>query len=87
MTPGQTNRLLGYPSDARLLREVPKGLSEWAIHPGLANAELRAIEGEGSLFRQADFDFLTSPEARLIINEEGIILLDYRTLQVVWRGK
>ncbi len=87
MTPGQTNRLLGYPSDARLLREVPKGLSEWAIHPGLANAELRAIEGEGSLFRQADFDFLISEEARQVVKEEGILLLDYRALQAVWRGK
>jgi predicted glycoside hydrolase/deacetylase ChbG (UPF0249 family) len=71
----------------QLLRELPPGLSEWAVHPGLANAELRAIEGEGSLFRQADFDFLTSPEAQQIVNEEGIVLLDYRALQAVWRGK
>jgi predicted glycoside hydrolase/deacetylase ChbG (UPF0249 family) len=71
----------------QLLRELPHGLSEWAVHPGLANAELRAIEGEGSLFRQADFDFFTSPEAQQIVNEEGIILLDYRALQAVWRGK
>jgi hypothetical protein len=72
---------------AQLLRELPEGLSEWAVHPGLAHAELRAIEGDGSLFRQADFDFLTSPEAKQIVNEEGIILLDYRTLQDVWRAK
>jgi hypothetical protein len=78
MTLGQTNRLL---------RELPAGLSEWAVHPGLANAELRAIEGEGSLFRQADFDFLISEEARQVVKEEGILLLDYRALQAVWRGK
>jgi chitin disaccharide deacetylase len=71
----------------QLLRELPEGLSEWAIHPGLANAELRAIEGKGSLFRQADFDFLISEEAQQAVKEEGIILLDYRALQAVWRGK
>jgi predicted glycoside hydrolase/deacetylase ChbG (UPF0249 family) len=71
---------------AQLLRELPPGLSEWAVHPGLANAELYTIEGDGSLFRQADLDFLTSGEAQQIINDEGIVLLDYRTLQAVWRG-
>ncbi|MCA9906530.1 MAG: polysaccharide deacetylase family protein, partial [Anaerolineae bacterium] len=29
---------------ARLLEELPLGLSEWAVHPGLENAELRAID-------------------------------------------
>ncbi|MBW7940708.1 MAG: polysaccharide deacetylase family protein, partial [Candidatus Omnitrophica bacterium] len=36
-----------------LLRELPEGLSEWAVHPGLDNAELRAIDPGGSLVRQA----------------------------------
>jgi chitin disaccharide deacetylase len=71
---------------AQLLRELPAGLSEWAIHPGLDNAELRAIDPDGSHIRQADFDFLISPEAQEIVKEEGIILFDYRALQAVWRG-
>lgn len=69
----------------QLLRELPAGLSEWAVHPGLDNAELRAIDPDGSHIRQADFDFLISQEAQEIVKEEGIILLDYRALQAVWR--
>lgn len=71
----------------QLLRELPAGLSEWAMHPGLENAELLAIEGDSRHIRQRDFDFLMSQEAQAIVREEGIILLDYRALQAVWRGK
>jgi hypothetical protein len=70
---------------AQLLRNLPAGLSEWAIHPGLNNAELLAMEGDSKHVRQADFDFLISPEAQTIVKEEGIILLDYRPLQVAWQ--
>jgi predicted glycoside hydrolase/deacetylase ChbG (UPF0249 family) len=71
---------------AQLLRELPAGLNEWAVHPGLDNAELLAIERDANHTRQTDFDFLVSPEAQEIVEEEGIILLDYRVLQEVWRG-
>jgi len=48
---------------------------------------LFAIDPGGSHIRQADFDFFTSRQAKNIIAEEGIILLDYRALQEVWRDK
>ncbi len=70
---------------AELLRKLPAGLSEWAVHPGLDSAELLAIEPGGTRIRQADFDFLTSQQAKDIVKEEGIILLDYRALQEVWK--
>jgi predicted glycoside hydrolase/deacetylase ChbG (UPF0249 family) len=70
---------------AELLRELPVGLSEWAVHPGLDNAELLAIEPNGKHIRQTDFDFWTSQQAKDIISQEGIILLDYRALQDVWK--
>ena len=72
---------------AQLLRELPTGLSEWAVHPGLDSAELLAIEPEGDHIRQTDFDVLMSQEAKDIVKEEGIILLDYRALQAVWKEK
>lgn len=72
---------------AELLRELPAGLSEWAVHPGLDNAELQAIDPGGSSIRQTDFDFFTSRQAKDVVKEEGIILLDYRALQEVWREK
>lgn len=72
---------------AQLLRELPPGLNEWAVHPGLANAELLAIEPDGAPVRQADFDWLVSPEARAVIQQEGIIRLSYAPLQAVWQGR
>jgi len=72
---------------AQLLRELPAGLSEWAVHPGLDTPELLTIEPGGNHIRQTDYDFLTSQVARDIVREEGIILLDYRALQAVWTTK
>ena len=69
---------------AQMLRELPEGLSEWAVHPGLDSAELLALEPDGNHFRQTDFDFLISQEAQEIVKEEGIILVDYRQLQAIW---
>ncbi len=68
-----------------LLRELPAGLSEWAVHPGLDTPELLAIEVEHNHIRQTDFDFWTSQQAKDVIREEQIILLDYRALQNVWK--
>ena len=70
---------------AELLRELPAGLSEWAVHPGLDTPEFLAIEPAGDHIRQTDFDFWTCQEAKDIVREEGIILLDYRALQALWK--
>ncbi|MBP6786118.1 MAG: polysaccharide deacetylase family protein [Candidatus Promineofilum sp.] len=72
---------------AELLRRLPAGLSEWAVHPGLDTPELLTIEPQGNHIRQTDYDFLVSAEAKALIWQEGIILLDYRALQTVWREK
>jgi len=69
---------------SRLLRDLPSGLNEWAVHPGLGNAEAQAMEPEGWQVRKADLDFVTSRQARDIIEEEGIILLGYRDSQRLW---
>ncbi|MCL4271254.1 MAG: polysaccharide deacetylase family protein, partial [Anaerolineales bacterium] len=60
-----------------LLRGLPVGLNEWAVHPGLENAELLTIDPGGAHIRQTDFDFLMSQQAKDVIEEEGITLLDY----------
>lgn len=70
---------------AQLLRELPAGLSEWAVHPALGDAEFLAIEPNGRQFRQTDFDFLMSAEVLQIIRQEGIILLSYKPLQALWQ--
>jgi predicted glycoside hydrolase/deacetylase ChbG (UPF0249 family) len=76
-TAGKTARFV------RMLRALPPGLSEWAVHPGLGTAEARAIDSWWAR-RAADLRFLVSREARETIAAEGIILLDYRALQAVW---
>lgn len=69
---------------AALLRALPAGLSEWAVHPGLGDAPAREIDPDGWQVRRSDFDFLMSQRAREIIAEEGIVVIDYRSLQHVW---
>jgi predicted glycoside hydrolase/deacetylase ChbG (UPF0249 family) len=72
---------------ARMLRELPAGLSEWAVHPGFGNRELQALEPDGWQVRQTDLDFVTSPQALEIIQQEGIVLLSYKSLQDVWQRR
>jgi len=72
---------------ARALRELPIGLSEWAVHPALGTPEMQAIEPESWQVRPTDFDFLISQEAREIIQQEGIVLLGYKPLQKVWQER
>lgn len=76
-TEGKTALLL------QMLRELPAGLSEWAVHPALETPEARAIDGWWAK-RAADLAFLLSPEAHETVQAEGIILLDYLALQEVW---
>jgi predicted glycoside hydrolase/deacetylase ChbG (UPF0249 family) len=70
---------------AALLRALPVGLTEWAIHPSLGGADSQALDPDGWRVRRTDFDFLMSPEARQIIEEEGITLIGYAPLQQAWR--
>ena len=57
-----------------------------AVHPGMANTELLTID-PGAHIRLSDFDFLTSQQAKGAIEEEGMVLLDYRALQTIWKEK
>jgi predicted glycoside hydrolase/deacetylase ChbG (UPF0249 family) len=69
---------------AQLLRELPAGLTEWAVHPSLGNAEAQTLEPETWQVRRADYDVFISQAVRDVIDEEGIILLDQRALQPLW---
>lgn len=68
----------------RLLRGLPEGLSEWAMHPALGSDDWRAIEPTGWQIREGDHAFLTSDRARTLIAAEGIQVIDYRLLQNAW---
>ena len=65
---------------AQLAHDLPAGLTEWAMHPGLGTEESEAVN---SLWRQrqTDFEFLVSAEARKILQDERIEVIDYRPMQ------
>lgn len=69
---------------ARLLRDLPPGLNEWAVHPAHDSEQWRSIERTGWRVRQSDCAFLTSQQAREILDREGITVIDYRPLQQAW---
>ena len=69
----------------RLLRELPEGLSEWAVHPGVVDEELLAIDREGAAVRQADLDSMVAGSIRDLVRSEGITVLSYDPLQTVWQ--
>ena len=67
----------------QLLHELPAGLSEWAVHPGLGDAVSRKIDN-GWKVRRTDLEFLISPEAREAVRREGIVIIDYRAIKDAW---
>ncbi len=64
----------------RLLRGLPEGLTEWAVHPAFAEPV-----NAGSAVRRSDYDFLVSARAHEIVEEEGISVIGWSTLQQQWR--
>jgi predicted glycoside hydrolase/deacetylase ChbG (UPF0249 family) len=69
---------------ADLLRDLPAGLSEWAVHPSLGNDESQVIDPGGWRVRRTDYEFLTSPAAHELLQQEGIVVIDYRSIQRAW---
>ncbi len=69
----------------RLLRNLPEGLSEWAVHPGLEDAELLGIDPDDAPIRQADLKCMLAASIRDVIQQEGITLISYKLLQEVWQ--
>ena len=69
----------------QMLRDLPVGLSEWAVHPGLNTDEAQALD-DGWPVRWADYNAFMSPEVRETIEQEGIILIRYKALQEAWQS-
>lgn len=68
----------------RMLRALPPGLNEWAVHPAHGTEQWQTIEPTGWRIRQTDHSFPTSAQAREILDEERITVIDYRPLQQAW---
>jgi predicted glycoside hydrolase/deacetylase ChbG (UPF0249 family) len=66
------------------LKNLQPGLTEFVIHVGFADDELKAATLErdtwGAAWRQRDFDFFTSEEFRALVKEQNIKLVTWRQL-------
>lgn len=69
---------------AARMRALPAGLTEWAVHPGLDPAADDPTD-HGWAVRCSDHAFLTSPEARVLVEQEGIELIGYDAMLPAWR--
>src|ERR1700735_5425953 len=66
------------------LKNLKPGVTEFVIHPGYDDDELRAATRErstwGSAWRQRDYDFFTSDQFREILAQQKIKLITWRAL-------
>jgi len=66
------------------LKNLKPGVTEFVIHPGFDDEELRAATRErstwGSGWRQRDFDFFSSNQFRQILAQENVKLITWREL-------
>src|SRR6185312_15338352 len=66
------------------LKNLKPGVTEFVIHPGFDDDELRAATRErstwGAAWRQSDYDFFTSNQFREILAQQKIKLISWREL-------
>ncbi len=53
----------------------------------IAGYLIRQLVAGGWQVRTTDFDFLMSPQAREVLDREGIILLGYTPFQTLWQKR
>lgn len=67
------------------IKNLKPGLSEMIVHLGHDDAELQAVTIDhpdfGSAWRERDYDFVTSPEFRKILEENHVVLIKWRDFQ------
>ncbi len=67
------------------IKSLRPGLTEMIVHLGHDDAELQAVTLDhpdfGSAWRQRDYEFVTSPEFRKLLNENHVILVQWKDLQ------
>ena len=67
------------------VKNLKPGLSEMIVHLGHDDAELQAVTLDhpdyGSAWRQRDFDIMTSPELKKVLEDNHIILVRWKDLK------
>ncbi len=72
---------------ARMLGELQPGFHQWAAHVSTGDSEAQAMEPNAWRVRKTDFDFFTSDEAKNLIADHKIELVDYRAVQRLWSAE
>ena len=67
------------------IKNLKQGLTEMIVHLGHNDSELQAVTLDhpdfGSAWRQRDYEFVTSPEFKKLLNENHVILVQWKDLQ------
>jgi predicted glycoside hydrolase/deacetylase ChbG (UPF0249 family) len=67
-----------------ILKTLPPGVSELIVHLAHDDAEMQAVTVDhpdyGSAWRQRDFNVMTSPEFRKALEENHVVLVNWRKL-------
>jgi predicted glycoside hydrolase/deacetylase ChbG (UPF0249 family) len=67
------------------VKNLKPGLTEMIVHLGHDDSELQAVTLDhpdyGAAWRQRDYDFVTSPEFKKLLNENHVILVKWNDLQ------
>jgi hypothetical protein len=73
------------------LKNLQPGVTEFVIHPGFDDEELRAATKErstwGAAWRQRDYDFFTSDQFRAVLAQQKIKLITWRELASAYTHK
>src|SRR5579859_247166 len=73
------------------LKSLQPGVTEFVIHPGFDDEELRAATREratwGAAWRQRDYDFFTSQQFRDLLAQQNIKTITWRELTRLWQTK
>ena len=71
----------------KIFKELKPGLNQVILHPAYNNAELQAVlinhSNSGSVWRQRDYDFVTSKSIQLMIKENNIHVITWGEIQKV----
>ena len=70
---------------ANAIRDLKPGLTEIIVHLGYDDAELRAVTVDyveyGAAWRQRDYDVVTSPDFKKLLQDNHVILINWKDLK------
>jgi predicted glycoside hydrolase/deacetylase ChbG (UPF0249 family) len=64
-----------------IARSIPEGTWEFVCHPGYNDRDLQAGKTRLRESRETELHVLTLPEARHVLEQQGIELISYRELK------